>query len=112
MDFQKEHIIEDLYSSGIFAEVETSPEYKKLIREYNELYETIEDTELKAKFTKLEELKNKMNGETDKTIFKLGFSLATKMIIEAMSCNLKWKDTKQWNKAILEIYKYNKLLKD
>ena len=53
-----------------------------------------------------------MNGETDKTIFKLGFSLATKMIIEAMSCNLKWKDTKQWNKAILEIYKYNKLLKD
>lgn len=89
MDFPKEHIIEDLYSSGIFAEIEANPEYKKLIREYNELYETIEDTELKAKFTKLEELKNKMNGETDKTIFKLGFSLATKMIIEAMSCNLK-----------------------
>lgn len=89
MEFPKEHIIEDLYSSGIFAEIETSPEYKKLIREYNKLYETIEDTELKEKFTKLEELKNKMNSETDKQTFKIGFSIATKLIIEAMSCNLK-----------------------
>lgn len=89
MEFSKEHIIEDLFNTGIFADMEVNSEYKKLIREYNRLYETIEDIELKRKFEKLEELKNKMNRENDKQIFKIGFSIATKLIIEAMSCNLE-----------------------
>ena len=89
MDFSKEHIIEDLYSNYILPNMETSPEYKKFLRKYNELYETIEDTELKEKFTKLEELKNKMNSENDQTSFKLGFSMAIKMILESISCNFE-----------------------
>ena len=88
MKLPKQHIIEDLYSSGFFADVETSSKYNDLIREYNKFYETIEDSILKEKFKRLEELKNSLNGESDKQIFKLGFSIATKMIIEAMSYEL------------------------
>lgn len=105
MEFPKEHIIEYLYSSGIFANIETSPEYQKIISEYNKLFESIEDTELKEKLIKLEELKNKINGETDKQTFKIGFSIAAKLIIEAMSCKLEWKDLNKWNKLIWDIYK-------
>lgn len=74
--------------SGIFADAQTSSKYNELIREYNKLYENIEDSILKEKFKKLEELKNNLNSESDKQIFKLGFSVATKMILEAMAYEL------------------------
>ncbi len=88
MKLPKEHIIEELYMSGIFADAQTSSKYNELIREYNKLYENIEDSILKEKFKKLEELKNNLNSESDKQIFKLGFSVATKMILEAMAYEL------------------------
>ena len=56
MKLPKERIIEELYMSGIFADAQTSSKYNELIREYNKLYENIEDSILKEKFKKLEEL--------------------------------------------------------
>ena len=88
MEFPSEHIIEDLYKSGLIADISMSTEYKEIVGEYNDLYDTIEDKALRDKLAKLEEMKNKMYSETDKHIFKVGFSMATKMIIEAMSCEL------------------------
>ena len=85
MKLPKERIIEELYMSGIFADAQTSSKYNELIREYNKLYENIEDSILKEKFKKLEELKNNLNSESDTQIFKLGFSVATKMILDSVS---------------------------
>ena len=77
-------LIEELYNSEIISDMETSEEYKKLIRQYNNLYDSIEETDLKEKFSKLEEIKNNMYAENDKVIFKLGFSTAIKIILEAL----------------------------
>lgn len=88
MEFPDNHIIEELYSSGLVTDVSTSPEYKNLIEEYNDLFDTIEDKELKNKLETLEEMKNKLYSETDKDIFKLGFSMATKMLMEALTTNI------------------------
>ena len=88
MEFLDNHIIEELYSSGLVTDVSTSQEYKNLIAEYNDLFDTIEDKELKNKLETLEEMKNKLYSETDKDIFKLGFSMATKMLMEALTTNI------------------------
>lgn len=85
MDFQKEHIIEDLYSSGILSDIESNEEYKELLKKYNDLYNTIEDNELRKKLEKLEEMKNQLYSANDKAIFKIGFSMATKLLMEAIS---------------------------
>ncbi len=88
MEFPDNHIIEELYSSGVVTNIATSQEYKTLIGEYNDLFDTIEDNELKDKLEKLEEMKNKLYSETDKDVFKAGFSMAVKMLIEALSTNV------------------------
>lgn len=88
MEFPDNHIIEELYSSGVVTNIATSQEYKSLIGEYNDLFDTIEDEELKDKLEKLEEMKNKLYSETDKDVFKAGFSMAVKMLIEALSTNV------------------------
>lgn len=88
MEFSKEDIIAEMYTSDIISSIETSEKYKKLLKEYNRLFETIEDDNLKTKFANLEELKNQMYAEHDKQIFKIGFSIATKMIMEAMAYEL------------------------
>lgn len=88
MEFSKEDIIAEMYTSNIISSIETSKKYKKLLKEYNRLFETIEDDSLKTKFANLEELKNQMYAEHDKQIFKIGFSIATKMIIQALSTEL------------------------
>lgn len=88
MEFPDNHIIEELYSSGLVTDVSTSQEYKQLIGEYNDLFDTIEDKDLRDKLEKLEEMKNKVYSATDKDIFKLGFSMATKMIMEALTTNI------------------------
>ena len=53
MEFPDNHIIEELYSSGVVTNIATSQEYKSLIGEYNDLFDTIEDEELKDKLEKL-----------------------------------------------------------
>jgi len=88
MEFPDNHIIEELYSSGMVTDVSTSKAYKELLGEYNDLYDTIEDKNLRDKLEKLEEMKNKLYSETDKDIFKCGFSMATKMIMEALTTNM------------------------
>lgn len=88
MEFSKEDIIAEMYTSDIISNIETSDKYKKLLKEYNRLFETIEDDNLKTKFANLEELKNKMYAEHDKQIFKIGFSISTKMIIQALTTEL------------------------
>ena len=88
MEFPDNHIIEELYSSGLVTDVSTSQEYRNLIAKYNDLFDTIEDKELKNKLETLEEMKNKLYSEPDKDIFKLGFSMATKMLMEALTTNI------------------------
>ena len=88
MEFPNEHIIEEIYNSSIVADVESTPEYKQMLGEYNDLFDTIEDKELQEKLAKLEEMKNKLYSENDKQIFKVGFSMATKMLIEALTCEI------------------------
>ena len=56
MEFPNEHIIEDIYNTGMVADVICSEEYNKLRRKYNELYDSIESEELKKKFSELEEI--------------------------------------------------------
>ena len=87
MEFDNEDLLEQLYNSEIIANLETSKEYQKLIKKYNNLYSTIEDAELKKKIKKLNELINEMSAENGKTLFKIGFSKGVKMIIEALKFN-------------------------
>ena len=89
MNIDDEEISEQIYNSGIISDMESSEEYKKVLRQYNELYESIKDEELETKFRKLEELKSKVYSEVEKSIFKLGFSMATKMIMEGLNFNTK-----------------------
>lgn len=88
MEFPNEHIIEEIYNSDLVTDVETSQEYKQMLGEYNDLFDTIEDKELQEKLAKLEEMKNKLYSENDRQIFKVGFSMATKMLLEALTCKL------------------------
>lgn len=88
MDFKQKHIIEDLYDTGIFANAESTSEYKELIAKYNKFYDTIENEDLKKQFEKLEEMKNKLYSMNDRNVFKIGFSVATKLLVEAISCDV------------------------
>lgn len=88
MDFKQEHIIEDLYDTGIFANAESTPEYNALLAKYNRFYESIDDEKMKSQFKKLEEMKTKLHSLNDKNTFKVGFSVATKMIVEALNCEI------------------------
>lgn len=88
MEFPNEHIIEDLYRSGLVTDIETTQEYKELLEEYNNLYDTIEDKNLLDKLKKLEELKNEFHSTNDEMVFKCGFSMATKIIIDALTTNV------------------------
>lgn len=85
MELDSEQYLEKLYESGIFSDIETSQEYKKLQHKYNKFLDSIENEELKEKFIKLEEMKSGIYSQLDKDIFKLGFSVATKLIIEALN---------------------------
>ena len=62
MQILDEEIIEKLYSSSFVSDIETTLEYKKLLKEYNTLFDSIEDEELKKKLAKLEEIKNQLYG--------------------------------------------------
>ena len=88
MEFPDNHIIEELYNSGFLTNIVASIEYKCLIGEYNDFFDTIDDKDLKDKLEILEELKNNLYSETDKDVFKAGFSMAVKMLIEALSTNV------------------------
>lgn len=48
----------------------------------------VESEELKNKFSKLEEIKTEMFSENDKSLFKIGFSMATKILIESLTCEI------------------------
>lgn len=85
MEFPNEHIIEDLYNSDLVTDIPSSQEYKDLLEEYNKLYDTIEDNNLRDKIEKLEEMKNNLYFANDKEIFKCGFSMATKILMEALT---------------------------
>lgn len=41
---------------------------------------------MKSQFKKLEEMKTKLHSLNDKNTFKVGSSVATKMIVEALNC--------------------------
>lgn len=101
-----ENIIEELYSSNIITDLEATQKYKNLLKEYNTLFDSINDKELKDKFIQLEKIKNKLNGEKDKQTFKIGFSLATNMIIESFSNSKKVsiKKLPQKSEIIRDIY--------
>lgn len=83
-DIDNNETINDLYQS-VIIDLKLSNEYQKLMKEYNNLFNSIEDKELKKKFSKLNELNNSMYAEYDKTLFKLGFSTGIKIIIEALN---------------------------
>lgn len=85
LEFEQESIIEDIYCSGIISRMRNSKKYQKLLNEYNNFYDTIADTELKEQFKKLTEIKNSLDSECNIQNFKAGFSLATKILVEAIS---------------------------
>lgn len=95
MDLEDEEVIKQIYKSELVEDMKTSKRYKKLLSKYNKLYDSIEDSKLKEQFTELEEIKNELYSELDKDIFKLGFSMATKLIAEGLKNE---KDKKATNK--------------
>ncbi len=95
MDLEDEEVIKQIYQSGIITDMETSKEYKKLLKRYNKFFDSIKAEKMKRKFEILEETKNKMYSEMDKDIFKLGFSLATKLITEGLKNEKDKKATKK-----------------
>ncbi|MCI8486927.1 MAG: hypothetical protein HFJ20_07760 [Clostridia bacterium] len=95
MDLEDEEVIKQIYQSGIITDMETSKEYKKLLKRYNKFFDSIKAEKMKRKFEILEETKNKMYSEMDKDIFKLGFSLATKLIAEGLKNEKDKKATKK-----------------
>lgn len=88
MEFPNEHILEDIYDTGIIADIGVSEKYKELRKKYNELYNTIDNEKLKSKFSRLEEIKTDMYSENDKHLFKIGFSMAIKLIIEILTSDV------------------------
>lgn len=88
MNIPSKEIIEKLYSSAITMEIESTPEQKELRKKYNDLFDIIQDEELKSKFVELEELKNQLLGDEDKEIFKAGFVIATQLLIESLTCEI------------------------
>ena len=95
MDLEDEEVIKQIYQSGIITDMETSKEYKKLLKRYNKFFDSIKAEKMKRKFEILKKKKNKMYSEMDKDIFKLGFSLATKLIAEGLKNEKDKKATKK-----------------
>ena len=89
MDLLNDSIIEELYNNVVFANITESKEYQENLEEYNKILENIENKELKQKLIRLKELINLMVSDSDKTTFKVGFSLGVKMVIEALNNNIK-----------------------
>ncbi len=85
MDLNIEEIIESLYDSDMVVEAETSTKYNELRHQYNELYNNVKDEEVKNQLNELNELKNQMDSESNKAIFKKGFSIGVKLIIGALN---------------------------
>lgn len=87
MDLLKDSIIDELYNNVVVDNITESEEYQENLKEYNKILENIENEELKKKLIKLKELINSMVSDSDKTTFKIGFSLGVKMVIEALNNN-------------------------
>lgn len=71
----------------MIANITESEEYQENLKQYNKILENIENEELKQKLIKLKELINSMVSDSDRTTFKIGFSLGVKMVIEALNNN-------------------------
>ena len=41
MDLEDEEVIKQIYQSGIITDMETSKEYKKLLKRYNKFFDSI-----------------------------------------------------------------------
>ena len=89
MDLLNDSIIEELYNNVMIANITESEEYQENLKQYNKILENIENKELKQKLIRLKELINLMVSDSDKTTFKVGFSLGVKMVIEALNNNIK-----------------------
>ena len=87
MDLLKDSIIDELYNNVVIANITESEEYQENLKQYNKILENIENEELKQKLIKLKELINSMVSDSDRTTFKIGFSLGVKMVIEALNNN-------------------------
>ncbi len=87
MDLLKDSIIDELYNNVVVANITESEEYQENLKQYNKILENIENEELKQKLIKLKELINSMVSDSDRTTFKIGFSLGVKMVIEALNNN-------------------------
>lgn len=87
MDLLNDSIIEELYNNVMIANITESEEYQENLKQYNKILENIENEELKQKLIKLKELINSMVSDSDRTTFKIGFSLGVKMVIEALNNN-------------------------
>ena len=87
MDLLNDSIIDELYNNVVVANITESEEYQENLKQYNKILENIENEELKQKLIKLKELINSMVSDSDRTTFKIGFSLGVKMVIEALNNN-------------------------
>lgn len=87
MDLLEDSIIDELYNNVVVANITESEEYQENLKQYNKILENIENEELKQKLIKLKELINSMVSDSDRTTFKIGFSLGVKMVIEALNNN-------------------------
>lgn len=88
MNFVNEHIIDEIYNTGLIGDIGTSEEYNELRKKYSSLYDSIPDEELKKKFSKLEEIKTDMYSQYAKDLFRIGFSIAIKLIIECVTLEI------------------------
>lgn len=87
MDLLKDSIIDELYNNVVIDNIIESEEYQENLKQYNKILENIENEELKQKLIKLKELINSMVSDSDRTTFKIGFSLGVKMVMEALNNN-------------------------
>ena len=88
MNFINEHIIDEIYNTGLIGDIGTSEEYNELRKQYSKLYDSIPDEELKKKFSKLEEIKTDMYSQYDKDLFRIDFSMAIKLVIECVTLEI------------------------
>ena len=87
MDLLKDSIIDELYNNVVIDNIIESEEYQENLKQYNKILEYIENEELKQKLIKLKELINSMVSDSDRTTFKIGFSLGVKLVMEALNNN-------------------------
>lgn len=76
-----------LYKDFVSLSMENTPPYSEMLSSYNEIREELNSTlteEQKQKLEVLEKLQDDMNEEEDKQAFVEGFSLATRLLLEAL----------------------------